>query len=65
MKNVGLGDQKAMSDYLRGKAENVETAGKVRDSMTAALKEINPEMSDDDIADKICDMRAELSKEEP
>lgn len=64
MKNVGLGDQKAMSDYLRGKAENVETAGKVRDSMTAALKEINPEMSDDDIADKICDMRAELSKEE-
>ncbi len=65
MKNVGLGDQKAMSDYLHGKAENVETAGKVRDSMTAALKEINPEMSDDDIADKICDMRAELSKEEP
>lgn len=65
MKDAGFKDQKAMSDYLHGKAESVETAGKVRDTMAEAMKEINPEMSDDDIADKISDMRSDLRKDEP
>lgn len=65
MKNAGFNDQKSLSDYLHGKAENVETAGKIGDSISEAIKVLNPEMSDDDIADKICDMCADLSKDEP
>lgn len=61
LRNNGFTSTKQMSDYLRGKSESFETAMKVDSAMTEALKELEPEMSDNDIAEKIMDMKSECT----
>lgn len=61
LKEEGLKPQN-MSDYLHNSSEaTFEDKKKVGSAMMAAFKEVDPELSDSDIVDKLSEMRQELT----
>ena len=57
MQEQGIDNTKCMSDYLHNKSESFETANKVLDAIINTIKENNPSISEDELDQRISEMR--------
>lgn len=60
LKVAGFSTQKEMSDYLHGESLSADVVGRVQNAMISGIRELNPEMTDEDIAAKILKMEMNL-----